>query len=473
MMSPLTPFRARLILAALCAGALPAAGEGESVQTRLTLRGFTDFGQVVHGSNPGYVEPELEMQPLQRAGVTAIQEAALGNFDVAVGLTGLIWWPYGGGITDANERDMTVRPMVPMARVRWRFGAPAATSGALLVGTFAHKYNPDAKNLGEYLYRSGTYPGYLWTTEGWLLMNRASQYSHGAMLSASQFGGALKHNLNLFMSTSNFPVGNFSPGYDVSLASKWLELGGGVVLNHFLALRPSQLRPSNQKNLYVHASIDTAPGRRAHYYGPDGLTPFDASAPTYRVESSHYWTHRGVKLMGRAALNLNPLLPAGLRGPEDGRVFGEVALLGVENQPLFYEKRSERMPVMLGVNVPAFKLLDLLCLQAEYYAAPFNNIADYQNSGFPVWTTEFAIDTATTSIVLDPQGRVMPERNHRDDWKWSVIARKEINRLLTVHAQAASDHLRLTDGKFNPSTIPLTGRPSEWYYLLRLEFALR
>ena len=62
--------------------------------------------------------------------------------------------------------------------------------------------------------------------------------------------------------------------------------------------------------------------------------------------------------------------------------------------------------------------------------------------------------------------------NHRDDWKWSVNARKRVNRLLTVHAQAASDHLRLPAFNLNPTPTDLTQGPKDWYYLIRLECRL-
>jgi hypothetical protein len=466
------------ILLATCFGlAAPAAAQyatgaaTDSVKTRLILRTFTDIGHLVHGTNasplPGQ-DPDIRMLSLNRANFLAIQEVASGNFDLAAGISGLIWWPYGGSTTDASERVMNVKPMIPVARVRWRFGDPAETSAALLVGTFSHKYNPDAKNLGEYLYRSGTYPGFLFTTEGWLLMNRASNYSHGTLLSVSQFGGALRHNFSLFMETSYFPVGDFSPGYDVTYTGKWFELGGGAVLNHFLALRPSALRPREDGNTLVSLH-DTVTDER--YVGPkDMVTLFSSDLET---ETLHRWSHKGVKVMGRAALNLNSLLPPERRNPEDLRIFGEVAVLGWENQPLYYEKRAERMPVMFGVNIPTFKTLDVLTLQGEWYGSPFNDFSRFNSGSLPVWGAEFEMDSTGAALALDANGRVRPKEIHADDWKWSVTGKKTVNRMMTVHAQAASDHLRLTDGKLAASSVPLTARPSEWYYLVRLEFSLR
>ena len=474
------------ILAAPVAAQYATPVATDSVKTRLILRTFTDFGHIVSGSNPTAntdvgVNPDISMQPLNRANFLAIQEVNGGNFDLAAGISGLIWWPYGGGVTDASERVMNVKPMVPVARVRWRFGDPTATSAALLVGTFTHKYNPDAKNLGEYLYRSGTYPGFLFTTEGWLLMNRASNYSHGALLSVSQFGGALRHNLSLFMETNYYPIGDFSPGYDVSYTQKWFELGGGMVLNHYLALRPSSLEPKVSDNTYVHLTVDTGTAAQTiDYYGPD--TPdrmpvqfLDPSAPGYSKEILHRWSHKGVKVMGRAALNLNSLMPAESRNPEDLRIFGEVAVLGWEDQPLYYEKRFERMPIMFGVNLPTLKLLDVLALQGEYYASPFNNMGAFNSSSLPIWGSAFkqTDPDVSSTTQFDNRGKILIVDNHDDDWKWSVYAKKTVNKVMTVYAQAARDHLRLTDGKYAASSVPLTSKPGEWYYLVRLEFTLR
>jgi hypothetical protein len=179
-------------------------------------------------------------------------------------------------------------------------------------------------------------------------MNRASHYGQGAMLSVSQFGGALKHNLSLLMQTTYYPVGDFSPGYDVSYTHKWFEVGGGAVFHHYLPLRPSALVRKEGENTLIRMATGTdSLGDTTYYIGPN-FNNDNLNDPGMTL--LHRWTHKGIKVMGRAALNLNHLLPVDIRNPEDLRVFGEVALLGVENQPLYYEKQSERMPVMFGVN---------------------------------------------------------------------------------------------------------------------------
>lgn len=475
----------RPALAALACAALllpgETAGQEDSVRLKMTIRSTLDFGHIVNGSIPTQyakpinLSPDVSMLPLNRANVLAIQEAAIGRFDVSAGLAGLIWWPYGGGITDASERAINVKPMVPVARARWQFGDPQANSGMLQIGTFNHKYNPDAKNLGEYLYRAGTYPGFLWTNEGWLLMNRAGNYSHGAMLSMVHLGGMFKQNLSLFMETNYYPVGDFSPGYDFTVAGKWLEAGGGAVLHHYLPLRPSALTPKDDENTFIRArKIDPATGDTTLFNGPRAQSPLDLEFdPDVQWRVEHRWTHKGIKLMGRAALNLGHLLPDAAGKPEDLRLFAEAAVLGVEDQPLYYEKIEERIPVMFGITLPTFKLLDALTLQGEYYKSPYNDINFFNTKSLPIWTTDFAVDSTTLKVMTDADGQVIPEKNHQDDFKWTVHAKKSVNRLLTVYAQAGSDHFRLTTGLFKASSVPLTATPSEWYYLIRMEFALR
>jgi hypothetical protein len=162
--------------------------------------------------------------------------------------------------------------------------------------------------------------------------------------------------------------------------------------------------------------------------------------------------------MGRAALNLGHVLPEGVRGPEDLRVFVEAALLGVKDYPLFYEKKSERIPVMFGINLPTFKLLDIISVQGEMYKSRYSDATKFVREGLPIWQT----------------GTLDSTQAKTDDFKWSIHARKSINKSFTVHAQAASDHFRLTDAAFNTSNIPLTyAWNHDWYYLFRLEFNLR
>ena len=117
------------------------------------------------------------------------------------------------------------------------------------------------------------------------------------------------------------------------------------------------------------------------------------------------------------------------------------------------------MPIMAGINLPTFRLLDLLSFQAEYYSSPFNGIKAYTESSLPIWTVK---DYQTRDMDALKVGK----------WKWSALASKKLNRLLTFNAQVANDHLRLRTFDASLSQYDLTQGPSNWYYLMNMEISL-
>ena len=68
---------------------------------------------------------------------------------------------------------------------------------------FPHKYNPDSKHLGEYLFRSGTYPGVIstggvLTSGGMDLVNTSRFLGQGLRLTATWLDGKLEQVLTLY-----------------------------------------------------------------------------------------------------------------------------------------------------------------------------------------------------------------------------------------------------------------------------------
>jgi hypothetical protein len=234
----------------------------------------------------------------------------------------------------------------------------------------------------------------------------------------------------------------------------------GAAWNRLIAWRPSRLRPKTPDNTYAKVTDvrTNSAGSQDTVVIAGRLDQLVSLNPVDTAVLGH-WTKQGLKLMARAALDLGFLLPGDLKGPEDLRIYAEAAVLGWENQGFFYEKRSQRIPVMAGMNLPTFKLLDLLSVQAEYYAARFDNIQSYTTSSFPIWDVESFTD-------------YNPSDYEKDDWKWSVYAVRSLGKLARLRVQAANDHLRLREFLLQQSDETLTRRPSHWYYLLRLEFGL-
>lgn len=432
---------------------LPAASESLELEDfRPSLA--VDMGQVVHGK---LLTSDLELIPVNRSLIALEYETGIGDrWSAEAGMMGILWWPFSSTGLAPHERTVRVEPRLSIARLTHHLSNDP-TGSRIELGYFPYKYNPDAQNLGEYLYRSGTYPGLVRTTDGFRLIDHAAYDAYGASLLLSTFGGILIHSVNLFSEPAVVPVGDLTPAYEASLEAGIFTAGLGAAWNRLISFDEEQVTPKALDNAY----IQVRPNDRglAPYEGPYSGAPSNIRSLARNKDTSvavlHRWTHRGVKLMSRAALDLGFMLPESLRGPKDLRIFTEVAILGWENQPYFYTDRSKRMPVMAGLNLPTFKLLDILSLQVEHYSNPFDNIKNFTETSWPIWTVNHA-DTASHGLK-------------RDDWKWSFYARRTVGKILKIHFQAANDHLRLPIFDYSSTETTLTQNPKHWYYVLRME----
>lgn len=402
----------------------------------------------------------LDLVALNRNIITLDYRTQAGeSWTYFAGLKGILWWPFSTEIGEPGSRTIRVEPHLSTLKARYGSQEEDGSGSFLEFGFIPYKYNQDARNLGEYLYRSGTYPGDVVTTDGYQFMDKAQYDAYGAHARLSTLGGLLTHDFNLFLEGFLEPLADITPAYEAGLKAGGLELGFGAAWNRGIAFRPSKNRPQDENNLYIEVPADPVKGY-AYYKGPFLGAPSevrDDAAKPYKV--LHRWTQRGVKVMARAAYDFGTFLPEDIKSPGDGRVFVEMAVLGIEDQPYYYEDINQRIPIMAGVNVPTFKILDLFSAQVEYYDSRFNNVSNSDRISLPIWTVaNYAtrdLDTYTPS-----------------KWRWSFYGRKRLNRLLDLRAQVASDHLRLRNVLSTRSDYDLTVSPKDWYYLLKLEMGI-
>ena len=188
-----------------------------------------------------------------------------------------------------------------------------------------------------------------------------------------------------------------------------------------------------------------------------------------QIVKSQDITRRAVNLMGRANLDLGELLDCKTKtGPF--ALYGELAVLGVENQPVYYEDIFHRMPVMVGVHVPTFGILDLLAVETEYLDNPYRDSQqELEGSSYaPLPGPNLPVPDLPVEEYANP--RLADPAIHADDWKWSVHAIKTIVPGLKIKVQAANDHLRLYTYNPVPSPSPQTASKSEWYYLVHVQW---
>jgi hypothetical protein len=178
--------------------------------------------------------------------------------------------------------------------------------------------------------------------------------------------------------------------------------------------------------------------------------------------------------MGRGTFDIKALWGGGenIFGREDLKLYGEIALLGVKNYPGWYNKREARIPMMIGLNVPAFKVLDVLSIEFERYNSPYINAQDYiWKGGSPV-----------PYIAGRPSGASFPDYDRdwndsmavtNDDIRWSIYVSRKIGNHIRLSAQAACDHT--PKNWYTPWPAPQSAKYSDlvpknddWYFMMRL-----
>lgn len=451
------------------------------------IGGYVDIGQA-------FKDDFEEKQPMQRTGAYLTTSGVYNErLEVRATLGGLFWYAFPE--LTSPSRNLRFGPGVGEAQAIYRLGeTPSATSSRIQFGLFPLKYNRDAANLGEYLYRSGTYPGYV-ATGGWSYLNSANFMMQGARLHLSTFGGRLTHDITLHMERDVAqPLHDFSPGYMVTAKpASFLEIGGGVVWSNAISFNSERLAREVEDNAYskttnmpvmgltdFRISACSTPGQEAACfqdtaYSPDTTQARQTLSDWQDCEAGDcsnigYYTFRGFKTMARVAVDVGVLLEHERILPGDFRIYSEIALLGVEDQPFYYEDRMERMPIMAGITLPTFGLIDRVSVEGEYRKSRFPNSFAYpfDNRGaLPLPMSDLGPYEFSDTEVEENSSRYT-----KDDWKWSVYASHEVIEGVTVTAQAASDHMRPHSNLVNPPNEPFTKTPGEWYYVLRVNFGI-
>src|SRR5436190_12752674 len=62
---------------------------------------------------------------------------------------------------DRDRNDKYLSLYIPMAKGTYLVGEPETPLLKVEAGIFPFKYNPEARNLGEYMFRTGAYPNFI------------------------------------------------------------------------------------------------------------------------------------------------------------------------------------------------------------------------------------------------------------------------------------------------------------------------
>lgn len=482
-----------------------AHAENKVERSPLQIGTALDIGQVVSGVNMVDSTDPIRGMMIQQTAVYLNQRTTIDDrLVITVGVGGLFFYGFPEIKTNAQSRSIRFGPGVGQASGLYKFGDVDQPALEVEFGYFPYKYNPDARNLGEFLFRSGAYPGYQ-ITGGWSIINSAMYTASGLSARANLFGNTLRADFNMFLEHGLEPIYDLSPGLVLTYKpSEMFEAGVGAAFAHLIPVNPSKL------------------DSRSYSYRGDSLYGYLGDNRTEKDTLSAHYSFKGTKLMARASLNLGAMFDNSFLGTRGLKLYGEASLLGVNNYPYFYEDRMARLPIVVGMNLPSFNFFDILGVEMEYRKRDFpNSTKQLADGNEAVWripdvqildTTgratgnpdvvrrasdphlyhpnrsqaEAAIaaqrfidsyDPGTMTggvgyqgVLVDP-AQTVPSKE--GNLKWTVYAKKQLVTGIFAYLQVASDHMRAI--RFEDNTLDreiITQTPEHWYYLFRLEFGI-
>lgn len=300
-------------------------------------------------------------------------------------------------------------------------------------GVFKFKYNPDVRNLGEFLFRSATYPAYIKTDFDDIRAKLLGfKVSH-------DLNGCFTHDLLFTSETVFYPAMDWSLAYLFNydfLNTGFFNFGAGVSFAHLISVydRGMVTTPRSDDNRFVK----------------DGDTS--------------YYSFKGNKLMLKASIDPLVFFRPSFLGKNDLKVYAEALIVGWKSYPDTTAKKIynpsysdlwEKTIITFGVNLPTFTILDVLSLEFEYWGSEYYN--DYRQI-----------------YVLDgrPLAPGLNKEIKESKWKWSLyLKRSFFDGHMAITAQCARDHMRLFSAYYDHANHrEMLVQAGDWWWVTKISF---
>jgi hypothetical protein len=344
---------------------------------------------------------------------------------------------------------------IKSAWASYPFGNVEAPFITLQGGFFQYKYNPDARNLGEYLFRSNAYPLVIYSSFDYPMADifgfRVNVRRDNLLLENSR----LENDLILHSELLGVPVQDWSVSDILSYSLGGMAtVGAGASFSRFFSV---------YKGVYPSTTTDP-------YFYPANLPEVEKQDFYFRDTvpgaDSVLFDWKAIKLMARVTYHPKKLIHYEMFGREDLRFYIESDLIGTKNYPLFFNKRSDRILTTFGLNLPAFGYVDVANIEIEYCPNK-SAFSDGRLYGYELLNigNVVPLDSFTTGGYYNIK---------RSPWRWSVYLKKS---LLDGHvsfiAQCARDHKKLNFYYFDMaymSFIETLQTKKDWWWSLKTEF---
>lgn len=420
----------------------------------VTLHGYGsyEFGQIVRGHGPQDNKYTKVWRPKLYANVKldmTIQE----RFHMIIGPEVKMYGKFPQNETDPGRFDLKYSYDIYLDECYFNghFGNLDQPFLSISLGYFKYKYNPHVRSLGEYMFRGGTYKPYIYN-----VFDHAYERLLGARVNSTLFDGLWQQDLIINSHTHYFPRDDYSLSYITSVnLFKGLAIGAGINFDRLWPVDKKITTPEYPANMYVTG---------AHTY--DSITPFNDTITVTTYDDTSYYSFKGVKLMGRISFDPKILFPdVSIFGPEDLVIYSEAAIIGVKNiinddvdtsilkHP--YEDITQRIPFMVGFNIPTFNVLDFLSVEIQHWETPFANEFYRVRRNF--------IPQHYNASGWDPRPNVKT--------KWSIFLQKSfLDQFAVIVAFARDNTFDLDETDYEPNVdFEETYRYwDDWYWRVKL-----
>jgi hypothetical protein len=169
-------------------------------------------------------------------------------------------------------------------------------------------------------------------------------------------------------------------------------------------------------------------------------------------------------------------LLSGILGEKGGRIYGELAVIGLEGYPanadtsqteknLFgYGKLTEKMPWVAGINIPAWKIFDEFAFEIERYPNPAPNSTAY----ILLYGIPLSFNRRISGNQYYNFGVYKPR------WYWALYMKKQIVKNCTAVCQVGREHVQwelpMIYQTANYDYEDCMVKPNEWGWHLKVVF---
>lgn len=328
-------------------------------------------------------------------------------------------------------------PFVSEARLGYTMPGFLENRGLQLnFGATGYTYNPDSKNLGNYLLHGYTYPGIL----------TAGSVNIFGLLGKAKLK-SLSNDFIVNLETEEKPVNDISIADVITYSPiMGIDVSAGVNFYRLIPMEKKLTSPGsdcNQEFLGLYAKR-----------GQDNACFILEKDSSGKVLDTILGGYSGTKAVLRLRLDPKALLHLNSEqlGGDDFVIYSEAGIIGLKNYKLLYNDLMRRIPIMVGFNFPGYKFLNA-SLEVEYYANKLSgdNLAARNGS----WV----------SVVDGPR-----VNTKRDDWKWSFNVSKLFFGNLALSSQVANDHMRLGGNHDDDTGVEAMRTLEDWYWTTKLAY---